>query len=157
MGQVQLAQEEFQLAAQTLENALSSNFKVREHPKYHLLLARVQKHNKEYEKALKTLDGAMKLVRASHRSFSEEKSSPVEFGLSDNMALYLELVAVYRAMGKQDDAKRIMEEAMIQFKVNKMGKSYGENLRRNVAIVLFKILGNSSGRSNQSDPSGRIN
>ena len=97
---------------------------MREHPKYHLLLARVQKYNKEYEKGLKTLDGAMRLVRTSHRTFMEEKSSPVEFGLSDNMALYLELVSVYRAMGKQEEAKRVMEEAMIQFKVVKLDQVF---------------------------------
>ncbi|CAG7785177.1 unnamed protein product, partial [Allacma fusca] len=117
MAQVQLAQSEYKLASQTLENALSSNFKVREHPKYHLLLARVQKHNGELEKALKTLDGAMNLVRSSKKTFMEtERTSPVEFGVADNLALYLELVTVYRAMGKPEEAKKMMEDALIQFK-----------------------------------------
>ena len=90
---------------------------VREHPKYHVLQAKIQKNNGELEKAMKSLDTAMNFVKAQRVFSEEERKSPLEFGLSDKLSLYLDLATVYRGLGKHDDAKRMMDDALVEFKV----------------------------------------
>ncbi|CAL8141155.1 unnamed protein product [Orchesella dallaii] len=116
MAQVHIAQNEFDAASHALDNGLSCNFKIREHPKYQLLLAKVQRQRGENDKALKQLQDALVLIQSGRGILSENQNSPVDFGLSDKMALYMELIAVLRQLGKSEDANVIMQDALGEFK-----------------------------------------
>ncbi|ODN01250.1 Tetratricopeptide repeat protein 21B [Orchesella cincta] len=116
MAQVHISQNEFDAASHALDNGLSCNFKIREHPKYQLLLAKVQRQRGENDKALKQLQGALVLIQSGRGVLSENQNSPVDFGLSDKMALYMELIAVLRQLGKSDEANAIMQDALGEFK-----------------------------------------
>lgn len=57
------------------------------------------------------------MVKASDKSFSDFRSTPVEFGTSDKMTLYMEIIAVYRQLGRTDEANNFMQDALNEFKV----------------------------------------
>jgi len=78
----------------------------------------VQRHRGENDKALKQLQGALVLIQNGRGVLAESQNSPVDFGLSDKMALYMELIAVLRQLGKSDEANAIMQDALGEFKVN---------------------------------------
>jgi len=102
---------------------------VRDNPKYHLLLAKVQVSRKEIKEAKQTLEAGLKIIgelegKRLHRRHSgqgDEISTAVEFGLSDQFSVYIELIAVLRLLGMADEAKVRMEEASSRFKVTNLG------------------------------------
>jgi hypothetical protein len=49
--------------------------------------------------------------------FQESRGTPVEFGLSDKMNLYMELIALHRQNGNAEESNNVMQEAMLEFKV----------------------------------------
>jgi tetratricopeptide repeat protein 21B len=61
MAEIQMAQGQYVAARQSLEVGLSYNFKVREHPVYHLIKARLEKRQGSFEEAVETLRTAMSL------------------------------------------------------------------------------------------------
>jgi len=95
---------------------------VREHPKYHLLLATVQRHKGDMEKAKKTLEKALGLVKSINSESSSQKgarggANVMDFNNSDKASLYLELMAVFRALGNYEEANGLMQQALQEFKV----------------------------------------
>ena len=61
MAQINLKNNDFKAANQSLEYGLSYNFQIKNHPTYHLIKARIFKQQGNYQEALKTLQLAMQL------------------------------------------------------------------------------------------------
>ena len=120
MAQVQLQMGNFVKAQQSLEYGLSYNFEVREHPIYHLINAKVQKEKGEIKEAIETLQTAMNLAAMGVVNKDKKPGSSskrVEFSRNDRISLYLELSDCFRLSGKNQDATRVMQEAMTEYQV----------------------------------------
>jgi tetratricopeptide repeat protein 21B len=129
MAQVQLQMGNFLNAQQSLEVGLSYNFEVREHPIYHLINAKVQKEQGEIKEAIGTLQTAMNLVNKEKNGAKKPGSSSkrIEFSRNDRISLYLELSDCYRLSGQNQEATRVMQEAMTEY------QGTGEEVRITVA------------------------
>ncbi len=92
-----------------MEVGLSYNFEVRNHPIYHLINAKVQKEQGQVKEAIETLNTAMDLVSKS------SKDSNKDFSTSDRLSLYLELSDCHRMEGNNQEAARVMQEAMTAY------------------------------------------
>ena len=113
MAQIQLHQGNFLNAQQSLEVGLSYNFEVRDHPIYHLINAKVMKTNGNIQESIKTLQTALNLVnRKKVGSAGKQKG---DFSMTDKVSVYLELAEAYRQTGQNQEASRIMNEAMSEF------------------------------------------
>ena len=113
MAQIQLHQGNFLNAQQSLEVGLSYNFEVRDHPIYHLINAKVMKTNGNIQDSIKTLQTALNLVnRKKMGSAGKQKG---DFSMTDKVSVYLELAEAYRQTGQNQEASRIMNEAMSEF------------------------------------------
>ena len=113
MAQIQLHQGNFLNAQQSLEVGLSYNFEVRDHPIYHLINAKVMKTNGNIQDSIKTLQTALNLVnRKKVGSAGKQKG---DFSMTDKVSVYLELAEAYRQTGQNQEASRIMNEAMSEF------------------------------------------
>ena len=123
MAQVQLYQGNFMNAQQSLEIGLSYNFEVRDHPIYHLINAKVLKEQGNLQDCIKTLQTALNLVNRKRGSAGAKK----EFSTTDRVSVFLELAEAYRLTNQNQEASRIMNEAMSEY----MGTS--EEIRITVA------------------------
>ncbi len=121
MAQAQLTQGNLINAQKSLEVGLGYNFEVRDHPVYHLINAKVQKEQGDLDAAIKTLQTAMKLDN------SKKSNGGVDFSRTDSVSLYLELADCYRLSGRQQEAAKVMQEAMTKF------QGSGEEMRLTVA------------------------
>ncbi len=65
------------------------------------------------KEAIKTLQTAMTLVNKPKKT----GSNALEFTRSDKVSLYLELADCYRLTGQNQEASRIMQEAMADYQV----------------------------------------
>jgi len=81
-------------------------------------LAGVLRHKGELKKAAKTLEVAFDMVKSSEKSLSDQRLTPVEFGQADKMTLYMEMIALYRQLGRTDEANTCMQDALNEFKVS---------------------------------------
>lgn len=96
MARVALAQENYKLAHQNLEQALSNDFSVRSSPIYHLIRAQVLSNQGSLDEAHKQLEEALKL----------EASSPAAVSLTDKVSIYLELISVLSKLGRLHEAQQ---------------------------------------------------
>ena len=113
MAQIQLHQGNFLNAQQSLEVGLSYNFEVRDHPIYHLINAKVMKTNGNIQDSIKTLQTALNLV--NRKKVGSAGKPKVDFSMTDKVSVYLELAEAYRHTGQNQEASRIMNEAMSEF------------------------------------------
>ena len=113
MAQIQLHQGNFMNAQSSLEVGLSYNFEVRDHPIYHLINAKVMKTNGNLTDAIKTLQVALSLVNRKKQGRAGRVK--VDFSTTDKVSVYLELAEAYRQTGQNQEASRIMNEAMSEF------------------------------------------
>ena len=113
MAQIQLHQGNFMNAQQSLEVGLSYNFEVRDHPIYHLINAKVLKTNGNLQDAIKTLQTALNLVNRKKQGSAGRNK--VDFSTTDKVSVYLELAEAFRQTGQNQEASRIMNEAMNEF------------------------------------------
>ena len=113
MAQIQLHQGNFLNAQQSLEVGLSYNFEVRDHPIYHLINAKVMKTNGNIQDSIKTLQTALNLV--NRKKVGSAGKQKVDFSMTDKVSVYLELAEAYRHTGQNQEASRIMNEAMSEF------------------------------------------
>lgn len=149
LGQIHISQSEFDLASSALDNGLSSNFKVfhfqlflvflffvgatvhiilkklqiRENPKYHLLLAKVQRHSGDLKTAIKTLNAASNMSNSKYLMNAGNVGDSEGFSQIDKMELYMELISLYRAQGNFEDANNFMQEALSEFKVMRIQRN----------------------------------
>lgn len=118
MAQIQLQQDNFKLANQSLEVGLSHNFEVRDHPLYHLIKARIQKKQGENEEAVKTLQIAMALpgVKGGKSgSAGSRRPAKIVISVNDRVSVFLELAEAHRLLGNQHEAAKVMQDAINDF------------------------------------------
>ncbi|XP_069686948.1 tetratricopeptide repeat protein 21B-like [Periplaneta americana] len=115
MAQIQVQQDHYQRAAQSLEVGLSYNFKVREHPLYHLITALVQKQQGNIKDCIQTLQTAMTLCGLRPGSGERARTVSSELSLPDKASLYLELVEAHRFAGQMHEAAKVMQDAIEEF------------------------------------------
>ncbi|BFZ22635.1 hypothetical protein BsWGS_25674 [Bradybaena similaris] len=118
MAQIHLSQNNFKLAQQSLEVGLSYNFQVRDHPLYHLILARILKKQGQMAEAVKTLQMAMALpgvTKSGARSDSSKASKTDQISTSDRVSVYLELAEAHRLQNQQHEAAKVMQDAINEF------------------------------------------
>ncbi len=128
MAQVQLQMGNYLNAQQSLEVGLSYNFEVRDHPIYHLINAKVQKEQGATQEAIATLQTAMNLLnKEKNKKPGGSASKRIEFSKNDRISLYLELADCYRLTGQNQEATRIMQEALGEY------QGTGEEVRITVA------------------------
>ncbi|KAK6970975.1 Tetratricopeptide repeat protein 21B [Biomphalaria glabrata] len=118
MAQIHLSQNNFKLANQSLEVGLSYNFQVRDHPLYHLILARILKKQGNMVDAIKTLQMAMVLPgvkKSGARADSGKKSRVEQISVQDRVAVFLELAEAHRLQNEQHEAAKVMQDAINEF------------------------------------------
>ena len=113
MAQIQLHQGNFMNAQQSLEVGLSYNFEVRDHPIYHLINAKVLKTQGNTTDAIKTLQTALNLVNRKKQGSAGKTKT--EFSMTDKVSVYLELAEAYQQTGQNQEASRIMNDAMSEY------------------------------------------
>ncbi|KDR09588.1 tetratricopeptide repeat protein 21B-like [Zootermopsis nevadensis] len=117
MAQILVQQGHYQRAAQSLEVGLSYNFKVREHPLYHLITALVQKQQGNIKECIETLQTAMTLTGLKAGSGGQVEATGGSPGLSlpDKASLYLELVEAHKSADQMHEAAKVMQDATDEF------------------------------------------
>ncbi|XP_063227668.1 tetratricopeptide repeat protein 21B-like [Bacillus rossius redtenbacheri] len=105
MAQIHSRQDNFQGAAQSLEVGLSYNFKIRDHPLYHLITAQIHRHEGKLDECLRSLKTAMSLSKRSEPGLA----------LADKATMYLELVEAYKACDRSSEATAVMQDAIEEF------------------------------------------
>lgn len=126
LSQIQLQQQQYTKALQSLELALSFNFAVRDNPRYYLLLGMGQRQRQQYGEAQKSFISAMHLLGneavARERIRSPNKRARAElinnFTVADKVTLYLELISTYKDIGDAQgvyESERLLQCAMEEF------------------------------------------
>lgn len=126
LTQIQMQQQNYSKALQSLELALSYNFAVRENPRYYLLLGIGQKQQQKYVEAQKSFLSAMHLVGkdtpSRQRIQSPNSRAHIEllsnFTVADRVTLYLELISTYKHIGDTQgiyESERLLQCAMEEF------------------------------------------
>lgn len=111
MAEIGINQNNLAQAAQYLEMGLSYNFQVRDHPRYHLLLAKIQRQRKDTDACLSSIRMAM-ILSGMRPSSAGIKRSKYPFTLSEKAVTYLELFHVLMDSDKKEDAGQIIQEAL---------------------------------------------
>lgn len=102
MAQILAYQGKYQLASQSLEVGLSYNFKIREEPIYHLIVAIVQRETGDLDGCIKSCQTAISLSAANRKS---------NMSTSDRATLYLELITAYSKAKRFTEALSLIDEA----------------------------------------------
>ncbi|XP_075444033.1 tetratricopeptide repeat protein 21A [Ascaphus truei] len=112
MAQIYLSQGNFTECSQSLEMGVSHNFKVRDHPLYHLIKARVLKKTGALPEAIQTLKMTMNLPEMKRGQLKRGKPN---ISVSECVSIYLELAEVLRLNGEQHEATKVMQDAIHEF------------------------------------------
>ncbi|KAG9476518.1 hypothetical protein GDO78_003192 [Eleutherodactylus coqui] len=114
MAQIHLSQGQFTKGSQSLETGVSYNFKMREHPLYHLIKARVLKQTGRLSEAAQMLRMCMSLPEMKRGAATRGKADPLSLG--DRVSVYLELADILRLNGEQHEATKIIQDAIHAFR-----------------------------------------
>uniref|UniRef100_A0A0R3RUA2 Tetratricopeptide repeat protein 21B n=1 Tax=Elaeophora elaphi TaxID=1147741 RepID=A0A0R3RUA2_9BILA len=109
MAQIHLQKNNYDAAGKCLDIGLSNNFKVREHPLYHLIRAKLQKNSKQIAASVQTLQKATELP--SFKASQSKKREKLEVVDADRIAIYLELMDSYQQLGQLAEVDAVMKEA----------------------------------------------
>ncbi|CAH1992661.1 unnamed protein product [Acanthoscelides obtectus] len=104
MAQIQIKHGQFDRARQTLEACVSNDFKIRDDPVYHYIIALVEKNSRNYSEAIKSLNTALSL------------SKKEKVGLADIAGMYVELLDALHFMQRTEEAEKLLEEASEELK-----------------------------------------
>eukprot|EP00899_Mesostigma_viride_P018008 jgi/Mesvir1/26208/Mv02392-RA.1 len=121
LSQVYLHQGKLKVASQSLEQAMSHNFAVRESPTYHIVRARVLLGANEREEALHVLQAAMALpgIRRAAKSAAlpaqKAKKGAADVSLNDRVTIFLLLAEVHNALGHVPEATKVIQDALNEF------------------------------------------
>uniref|UniRef100_A0A182WY98 Tetratricopeptide repeat protein 21B n=1 Tax=Anopheles quadriannulatus TaxID=34691 RepID=A0A182WY98_ANOQN len=128
LAEVHIEQKQYQRAAQSLEICLSHSFKVRENPMYHLLYGMIQKHQQQYEDALKSFTAAMGLcgisatvggggtpLSASTPAKAAAGSDGQQLNIADRLTLYLEVIETQQKLNQHTEALKLLELVSAEF------------------------------------------
>jgi len=104
-------------ALQYLEQGLSHDFSVRNHPLYHLVKAQVHNAAGELPEAAKILKAAMELpgVKTIGSASSVPSHSMVMLSLSDRASIFTLLVILLTKLKQLDEATQIIKHAIAEF------------------------------------------
>uniref|UniRef100_A0A1I8EC19 TPR_REGION domain-containing protein n=1 Tax=Wuchereria bancrofti TaxID=6293 RepID=A0A1I8EC19_WUCBA len=109
MAQIHFHRNNYEEAGKCLDIGLSNNFKVREHPLYHLIRAKLQKNSKQIAASIQTLQKAIELP--SFKDNQTRKRENLEVVDADRIAIYLELMDSYQQLGQLAEVDAVMREA----------------------------------------------
>lgn len=113
LSQIQIQQNFFNKAEQSLEVCLSYNFKVRDNPMYHLLQGIVMKHKKKLSEALACYTSAVNLISSKSINYKKSKNDfENELALPDKATLYLELITTHIMLSQHAEALSVMQVCM---------------------------------------------
>lgn len=115
MAQIYLHNNNYAASEASLENGLSYNFEVKESPVYHIIKAKSQKKQKNFDEALKTLTVAMNLPGMRRASSASNKKAKFNVTLANRVAVYLELADVQRQLNMEHEATKTMQDAINEF------------------------------------------
>ncbi|XP_068092032.1 tetratricopeptide repeat protein 21A isoform X2 [Hyperolius riggenbachi] len=113
MAQIHLSQGQYSECSLSLETGVSHNFKVREHPLYHFMKAKVLEESGNRAEAIQMLRMAMSLPEMK-RGAAKRKTGTLS--ISDCVSIYLELAKLLRLNGEQHEATKIIQDAIIAFR-----------------------------------------
>mmetsp|Transcript_68417 Transcript_68417/g.198374 ORF Transcript_68417/g.198374 Transcript_68417/m.198374 type:complete len:1349 (+) Transcript_68417:99-4145(+) len=104
-------------ALQYLEQGLSHDFSVRNHPLYHLVKAQVLSSAGENESAAKVLEAAMELpgVRTVGPNVKQPANKMVMLSIADRAALITLLVSLLTKLKRLDEATEVVKHAVAEF------------------------------------------
>ncbi|KAM4028837.1 tetratricopeptide repeat protein 21A isoform 2-T2 [Anomaloglossus baeobatrachus] len=114
MAQIRLSQGQYTECSQSLETGVSHNFKMREHPFYHLIKARVLKQTGKLSEASQMLRMCMSLPEMRRGAARRGESDALS--ISDRVSVYLELAELLRLNGEQHEATKIIQDAIHAFR-----------------------------------------
>lgn len=106
-------------ASQSLEQALSLNFDIRDQPQYNLLRGIVHGAMGDNEKALEHLQHGLKLVSGENGVANANKA---QLSVNDHVSLYLQLAQTYLKMRRGEAIETIHEAARVFRDTNQMGR-----------------------------------
>jgi len=116
-AQIAFHQERYSSASQSLEQALSLDFEVRDWPMYNLLKARVQSAEGDLDEALIVLEHALALT--SQGKIVGVGKGKQAINPQDHVSIYLELVRVHLQHKNYNAAKKVVTEALSEFRKTK--------------------------------------
>uniref|UniRef100_A0AC35U0L9 TPR_REGION domain-containing protein n=1 Tax=Rhabditophanes sp. KR3021 TaxID=114890 RepID=A0AC35U0L9_9BILA len=108
MAQIQIQRRKIEEAEKYLDSGLSLNFKVKEHPLYHLTKALLLKQEKKIDESILLLKQALTLP-----TFKENKNQSDSLHVSDNdkISIYLELIDSLQMINNIKEADQYMIQA----------------------------------------------
>ena len=121
LAQIYVAQGHTNLAAQSLEQALSHDFGVRDRPVYNLIRARVHEDKGQLQEAVKILDVTLQLpgVRrpiAAGQTAGRGGKKLVPVALHDRVSVYLALARVHMRLNQTIEGSKVMNDAIDEFR-----------------------------------------
>ncbi|XP_036777583.2 tetratricopeptide repeat protein 21A isoform X4 [Manis pentadactyla] len=114
MAQIYLAQGNFAMCSHCLELGISHNFKVRDHPLYHFIKARVLNKSGDHLAAIETLKMTIKLPTLKIEGGKKFRGSSV--WPSERVSILLELADALRMNGELHEATKVMQDATNEFR-----------------------------------------
>ncbi|QDZ19093.1 tetratricopeptide repeat domain-containing protein [Chloropicon primus] len=118
LGQMHIHAENFDLAHQELQQAVSHSFQIRDNMQYKFANARIQAYDGRCEEATKIL-----LELMSFQGSNKDVKTGFKFGLlsseinrSDLALMFLQLVDMHSKLGKSDEARKVMKDALEEFR-----------------------------------------
>jgi tetratricopeptide repeat protein 21B len=128
MAQIYLHEERYKTASQSLEQALSHNFEVRDSPTYHLVKAKVLAATNQMEEALQVLEAAMRLpgiqtplptkpvIKQRIAPAVAEPSKDNVPTMKERVSVFLQLAHVHASLGHTPEAAKVIQDAMNEFR-----------------------------------------
>lgn len=111
MAQIHFQEKNYQEGAESLEVGLSYNFKIREHPIYHMITAMVHKENANITECINSLKSALSTTTNNYKKHPETFLS-----INSKVVLYLELIDAYQENNQLNEALKLIESAAEEFK-----------------------------------------
>jgi len=102
-------------ALQYLEQGLSHDFSVRNHPLYHLVKAEVLSAAGEIEQASKLLESVMTLPGVKSGTDAKQANKTVQLSMSDRSALFTLQVSLLTKLKQLDQASEVVKTAIAEF------------------------------------------
>ena len=111
MAQISLYQENFRGALNSLEQAVASDFKVRESPLYHLIKSRVLGGTGDVKGCIEILETAMKLPGVAGEANQHGAGQQPALSLHDRASIYIALADAHTKLNETSKASSIIKKA----------------------------------------------
>jgi tetratricopeptide repeat protein 21B len=119
-------QGQIQEATTTLQQAVSNNFAVKEHPIYLLVKATIELKNNTGKEAAKTLEMALEAPgvrmatakQAANKTKAVKPTESLRFALTleDRASIFLHLADCNADLGRFPEAKKLIQNCIVEFK-----------------------------------------